>query len=207
MAYSPSGSGTVDVQVRTPAGTSAANTRTRFTYSLTPAVESVAPAAGPAQGGTPVLVSGSGFVGATAVSFGATPARSFTINSDTELTAVAPAGSATVDVRVTTRHGTSTVSPFDTYFFSPAPVVTGVSPATGPASGGTSVVISGQNLTPSQLFAYAVRFGSVSATFFAQRPDGTILATSPPGAGKVDVTVTTAGGTSAPNPADAFTYT
>jgi len=83
------------------------------------------------------------------------------------------------------------------------PQVSGVFPPTGLTTGGTSVTISGTDLTG----VTAVHFGTVSAGF-AFVNDGTVTASSPPqSAGSVDVTVTTPAGTSAPNPADQFTYT
>ncbi|WP_217999321.1 IPT/TIG domain-containing protein [Nocardia exalbida] len=45
--------------------------------------------------------------GATAVSFGATPATSFTVDSPTQITAVTPTGTGTAQVTVTTAGGTS----------------------------------------------------------------------------------------------------
>ncbi len=53
--------------------------------------------------------------------------------------------------------------------------------------------------------ASAVEFGSNAATITADSATS-ITATSPAGTGTVDVTVTTAGGTSATSPADEFTY-
>ena len=82
-----------------------------------------------------------------------------------------------------------------------APTVTGVSPASGPAAGGTTVKITGTNLSS----VTAVKFGTKLAHFVAVS-DTEVDADSPPGAGTVDVTVTTAGGTSATAATDAFTY-
>lgn len=73
-----------------------------------PSVSLVTPSCGPIAGGTTVAIAGSGFTGATAVDFGPTAATSYTVNSDTSVTAISPAGSAgTVDVTVTTGGGTS----------------------------------------------------------------------------------------------------
>src|SRR5256885_10955298 len=63
------------------------------------------PIAGPTAGGTPVILTGSGFTSATpsgAVQFGSTAAN-YTVNSDTQITAIAPPGAAgTVDITVST---------------------------------------------------------------------------------------------------------
>ncbi len=94
-ATSPSGSGTVDVTVTTPNGTSAANPPgDQFTYAApaAPTVTGVSPSSGPTAGGTGVTITGTGFTGATAVDFGANAATSYTVVSDTEITATSPAG-------------------------------------------------------------------------------------------------------------------
>jgi hypothetical protein len=83
------------------------------------------------------------------------------------------------------------------------PSVTKISPKTGPASGGTSVKITGTNFTS----VTAVHFGSVNATSFIVNSATSITAIAPAGAvGVVDVTVTTTGGTSAISSADHFKY-
>ncbi|MBF5002602.1 IPT/TIG domain-containing protein, partial [Nocardia sp. BSTN01] len=102
----PAGSaGTVSVTVTTVGGTSNA---VSYTYVAVPTLTTVAPNAGPVTGGTTVVLTGTNLTGATAVSFGGTPASSFSVDSATQITAVAPAGSAgTVSVTVTTVGGTS----------------------------------------------------------------------------------------------------
>jgi FG-GAP repeat/IPT/TIG domain len=65
-----------------------------------PSVSSVSPASGTRAGGTPVTLSGTGFTGASAVSFGPTSVSSFKVNSDTSISAVAPPGIGSVDVTV-----------------------------------------------------------------------------------------------------------
>lgn len=89
-----------------------------------PVVASVAPNSGPTAGGTTIVVTGTTFTGATAVSFGATPAASFTVNSATQITATTPARAAgIVDVTVTTPNGTSATSANDRFTFSPPPTI------------------------------------------------------------------------------------
>ncbi|HVK22803.1 MAG TPA: IPT/TIG domain-containing protein, partial [Actinokineospora sp.] len=63
-------------------------------------VGSLSPTSGPGMGGTVVLVSGTGFGDVTEVWFGGKPSDSVTVRSDTELTAVAPSGTGTVDVTI-----------------------------------------------------------------------------------------------------------
>jgi hypothetical protein len=197
-AVSPAGTGTVDVTVVTTGGTSVKSVADQFSYA--PVVTGINPANGPDAGGTQVTITGVNFTSATAVYFGATAAASFHFDSDTQITAVSPAGTRTVDVTVVTTGGTSVKSVADQ--FSYAPVVTGISPALGPATGGTQVTITGAGFTG----ATAVNFGNTPATSFSVVSDNQITATSPAGAGTVDVTVVTAGGTSATSSADEFIY-
>ena len=90
-----------------------------FTYSASapPAVTSISPASGPAAGGTVVTVTGTSLSAATGVTFGGTPATSFSCTA-TSCTATAPAEAAgTVDVTVTTAGGTSATSGADHYAY------------------------------------------------------------------------------------------
>src|SRR5262249_45887576 len=96
-------------------------------------------------------ITGSNFTGATAVSFGSSAATSFTVNSSTQITAVAPAGSAgTVNITVTTANGTSAVSPSDRFSYVAAPTIS-TQPAsvtvTAGQSASFSVVASGTSLS------------------------------------------------------------
>ena len=82
----------------------------------------------------------------------------------------------------------------------PVPVVTQIAPAGGPAIGGTAVTITGSGLSGG-----TVTFGG-TASASASCASTSCTAISPAGTGTVDVTVTTAGGTSAASPADQFGY-
>jgi hypothetical protein len=203
----PGPAGAWDVQVSNPAGTSNPATADRFTYNQasTPTVTAVSPSSGSTAGGTTVTLTGSAFTGATAVTFGTTPAVSFTVNSDTSITAVAPAqAAATVDITVTTFAGTSATGTADhfTYNAAAGPVVSGVSPTSGTTAGTTLVRITGSGFTS----ATAVNFGSVGSSFVVES-DTEVLATAPAqAAATVDITVTTPSGTSSTGSADRFTY-
>jgi hypothetical protein len=130
-ATSPSGSGTVDVKVTTSGGTSATGAADGFTYIAMPAVTGLAPATGPTAGGTIVTIAGANLSGATAVKFGGTAAVWFNVMSTTSITAKAPAGSGTVDVRVTTTFGTSATSAADQFTYAAPAGRTFVSASTG----------------------------------------------------------------------------
>jgi hypothetical protein len=205
IAVSPAGTGMVDVTVSTPSGTSATKLADQFTYVPPPTVTGVSPSSGPRAGGTSVSVTGTNFTGATAVKFGSAKAKSFTVNSESSITAVSAAGTVgTVDLTVTTPGGTSATGAADQFSYLPPPTVTSVSPKEGPVAGGTEVTITGTNLSE----AMAVKFGSAIATIFTVNLDGSITAASPAGpAGMVNVTVTTPNnGISAISTADRFNF-
>jgi alpha-tubulin suppressor-like RCC1 family protein len=82
------------------------------------------------------------------------------------------------------------------------PLVTAVSPSRGPTAGGTSVTVKGIEFAGTT----SVMFGATSAVSFTVGSSTSISAISPPGAGTVDVTVTTPEGTSATGAGDQFTY-
>ena len=76
-----------------------------------PVVTGVSPSCGSAAGGGTVNINGRFFTEAYSVTFGGTKATSFTVTSDTSITAKAPAGPAStaVDIQVSTPGGSSNI--------------------------------------------------------------------------------------------------
>ena len=104
-----------------------------------PTITGISPTSGPTAGGTTVVITGTNLTGATAVSFGATSATGYTVNSDTQITATSPAGSAgTVDVTVTTTGGTSATSSSDQFTY--------IAPPSATTNAATSVTSTGATL-------------------------------------------------------------
>ncbi|HLJ95811.1 MAG TPA: IPT/TIG domain-containing protein, partial [Gemmataceae bacterium] len=202
--------GVVDVTVVTPSGTSITSAGDEFTYVARPApvVTGVGAATGFTPGGENVILVGSSFTGATAVSFGGVAPSFFHVDSDSQITVTGvPAHTAgVVDVTVTTPSGTSAISAADqyTYLTRPAPVVAGLGPPAGLTQGGYTTTIVGSSFTG----ATAVSFGGTVVSFFHVDSDTQISVFNTPAhsAGVVDVTVTTPSGTSALSAADQFTY-
>jgi sugar lactone lactonase YvrE len=117
-ATSPAASaGTVDVEVTTPGGTSAAGAGDKFTYGPPPNVTGIQPNFGPTGGGTKVTITGTHFLGATSVTFGATAASEFKVESETQISTTSPAGSGTVDIVVTAPTGPSATGQADTFAY------------------------------------------------------------------------------------------
>jgi beta-glucanase (GH16 family) len=195
------------VTVTTAGGTSAQVDADRFTYATPPVVTGIAPSSGPTTGGTTVVITGTGFTGATKVTFGSAGlATSFTVDSATQITAVAPPATTTGRrlVTVTTVGG---VSPYlEAARFGYTAAITSIAPSAGPTTGGTTVVITGTAFTG----ATKVTFGDAGpATSFTVDSATQITATSPSATtiGGRHITVTTIGGVSAETDADLFTYT
>jgi hypothetical protein len=194
--------GAVDVAVTTPGGTGTGTGL--YTYGAAgPTVTSISPTTGTTAGGTSVTITGTNLTGATVVTIGGVAATGLTVVNATTITATTPAHAAgAVDVAVTTPGGTGTGTGLYTYGAA-GPTVASVSPNRGPTTGGTSVTITGTNLTG----ATSVKFGSTTAVSFTVNSATQITTRSPAAAlGTVDVTVTTPAGTSTTSSGDQFTY-
>jgi hypothetical protein len=195
----PGGSGTAAVTVTTPGGTSQAVTQAQFSYL---AVTGVSPASG--QPPLSVTVFGTGFTGATAVTFGSNAGGGLLVApGGNQLTATLPPGSGTVDVKVSTPAGTSQANPADqftylaltsvnptlSYGFTPQLLVRGA----GFVAGSTTVVFTGLAGTG---------LPTLTATAVNVTDGGTLVATFPGGnltpVGTYVLTVRTPYGTSPP---------
>jgi hypothetical protein len=84
-----------------------------------PEITSVLPTQGPARGGNAVTIYGSGLSFPRSVTFGNVPASSYTVNSDTQITAIAPPQpiGTTVVVSVTTMGGDPSAFGNDQYAY------------------------------------------------------------------------------------------
>ena len=149
-----------------------------------PTISRIAPPSGPI--GATVTLSGSGFGGATSITFNGVSATTFNVTSATSMTAVVPATATTGNVIVTTGGGASngilfTVVP-------PAPTIASLMPSTGAV--GTYVTLTGTNLTG----ATSLTLNGVVITNFTVVNGTTITFFVPAGSTTGSVVVTTAGG-------------
>lgn len=104
-ATAPPGTGSTQITVTTPGGSS---NPVAFAYIAAPVLTGLVPDSGPTSAGTVVTLIGANLTTATKVTFG-TQSTAFTVVSDTQITATAPAGATgPVTVSVTTAGGTST---------------------------------------------------------------------------------------------------
>lgn len=126
-----------DVSVTTPVGTAKL---AGFVFKAPPVITSFTPTATGAL--NQVTITGTGFTGITAVSFGGVAAQSFTVNSPTSITAIV--GSAVSgEVSLTSANGIAYLQGFT---FVGKPVIT-ANGATTFASGGQVVLSTGANLS------------------------------------------------------------
>ncbi|HEY4842101.1 MAG TPA: choice-of-anchor tandem repeat GloVer-containing protein [Terriglobales bacterium] len=103
LATVPTGALTGDVTVTT--GSTVLSTVS--SYSITPTLKSFEPPSGPV--GTEVTITGTGLTQATKVTFDNVSAT-FTVNSDSQITATVPTAAATGKIKVTTKGGSATSS-------------------------------------------------------------------------------------------------
>jgi hypothetical protein len=107
-----------------------------FTVPVAPSVTSFTPTSG--STGAVVTIAGTKLTGATAVSFGGTPASSFTVNSEYQISATIGAG-ATGTVSVTTPSGTGSLAGFS--YLQPQTITFGALSAV--TYGATTTILSG----------------------------------------------------------------
>jgi hypothetical protein len=147
----------------------------------------------PASGvvGTSVTITGTGFADssvATGVAFNGTAATSFTVMSDSQITATVPVGATTGPISVTDGEGTGASATDFVVTPSPLPTIALFSPLQAPA--GATVTITGTGYTG----ATSVKFHGRAASFVVNS-DIEIVATVPIGATSGPIAVTTPGGT------------
>ncbi|GAB2472667.1 IPT/TIG domain-containing protein [Jatrophihabitans fulvus] len=105
--------GSVDVRVKTAAGTSAIGRRDRVQYVARPFVTSLSPATGSFRGGQTITVRGRNFTRVTAVDFGTKRSPAVTVRSSSTLLARVPSGNAGAkSVRVVNAAGASAPKAF-----------------------------------------------------------------------------------------------
>lgn len=177
----PAGAATGRITVTTPAGTATGSDV--FTITTAPVISGFSPSSGGV--GSAVIITGANLAAVTSVSFNGI-AAGFVVNGANQITATVPAGSTSGPLQVVSSLGTTTSGAAFTVV--PAPVISGLSPASGAA--GTKVTITGNNFTG----ATGVRFNGVNAATFSVDSASQLTATAPFGFTTGSIDVETPGG-------------
>jgi hypothetical protein len=166
-----------------------------------PTVTSITPNFGPIAGGTVVTIAGTNFDPAATVSIGGVAAvvSSATPSSITATTGARTAAGA-ASVVVTNPSGAAATLTNGFTYRGPAPTVASLSPNSGPSTGGTSVIIAGNNFSGS-----SVTFGGTAGTVTARSATSLTVTAPAHAAGLVSVVVTNSDGQSA-TLANSYTY-
>ncbi|UGS38856.1 IPT/TIG domain-containing protein [Capillimicrobium parvum] len=151
----PASATTGRVTVSNPTGAvGTATSAASFTVTAPPVPKITTLSPGSGLTGAQVTITGSGFTGATAVSFNGLAAGTFTAASDTKVTATVPNGATTGKVRVVAPGGTATSATDFTVRLS----ITSFSPGRGPQN--ATVTVNGVGFDASS----RVRFNGAAAT-------------------------------------------
>jgi len=178
--HAPSGVTSGPITVKGPQGTFT----TTSNFFVPPVITGFSPFLG--RSATNVIVTGTNFLGTTAVLFGSTAATDFTVLSNNAVRVGVPAGAQTGTLLLMAPGG----SALTTSNFVVQPTIFGFTPGFGPV--GTSVTITGANLnagTPS------VKFGGMPAATPTGITFSQLAAIVPAGATSGPVTLTTTDGT------------
>ena len=139
---------------------------------LAPTLSTFSPALGPAL--TTVTLTGLNFAGVSSVAFNGVPA-SFSVDSESQITATLPFGAGTGPITVTTANGVAVSASHFTVIALPPPSVLRYSPTSGPV--GATVTVTGSNMTSIS----SVTFNGIAASF-TSGSSTQIIATVPAGA-------------------------
>lgn len=172
----PNGAGTGLIRISNRTGTNVS--ASPFVVSTAPVIEEFTPLAGPP--GTPVVLNGQNFLGATAVRFGGVSAAAFSVTAASQLHATVPAGASNGVISVTTPGGTGQ-SPF-AFLATTAPLIVDFNPPFGLV--GSTVAINGINFAQ----ITGVKINGVNASFSVTAPTQ-VNAIVPPNATSGPITV------------------
>ena len=175
----PVGATTGTVHVTTPDGTATS----AQVFTVLPTLTGMSPTSGPV--GADVTITGTHLAGTTKVKFGGIPAVTFTVDSNTQVTAQVPPSAVTGVVVVTTPDGDATSSGA----FTVTPTITSFSPKSGKV--GDSVTITGTTL----LGTSSVSFNGVAASSFVVNSRTQVVAVVAAGTTTGTISLTTPDGT------------
>ena len=152
-----------------------------------PTITTINPDNGPVSGGTPITITGTGFVQGPEILIGGVTVTAITVVSVTQITAVTPASgtSGSKVVKITNPDGQYITGAF---IYNPLPTISLVSPNNGRFTGGNAVTITGTSFVSGT----TVKIDNVAATDMAFISAAELHVTAPAGSstGAKDVKVT-----------------
>jgi len=178
----PGMAGTKSVSVTNPDGQETVE-KDGFRYNPAPRISSVSPNAGPLEGGTPITITGTGFIYRPNVLIGGAEASvKMGIGSSTRITAETPPSDAGVkDVIVVNPDGQRATMK-DVFTYNDAPVITRVTPDNGRLAGGTRITIQGGGFQPGAEVRISINQGAYRAASSVEVMSSSIItALTPPG--------------------------
>ena len=180
--------GLVDVRVVNPDTEQQSVLESAYLYYNPVQVVEIEPVEGDVQGGTPVTISGTGFVDGSKVLIGSRAAIGVNVLNDTTILAVTPIGAAgPTSVHVSNPQGVGSLK--NGYFYYEEPSIDAITPALGPLTGGNPVALDGAGFMGNE----SVQFGSTFASVLSKQGFGELVIEAPKAdvAGPVDVEVAT----------------
>jgi len=125
----------------------------RGTEVRSPVINNVDPPAGSPAGGTIVTITGSNFDDSTSIKFGGLNAMRNRQGSDTIIAIAPPHSAGAVDIEVSNGKRTARLAKGFRYELD-SPMITKVDPESGPAAGGTKILIQGKNFQPGAIIRW-----------------------------------------------------
>jgi hypothetical protein len=190
----------VDVRISNLNGEDVKAGAFRFDASAAPTVTSISPVSGPAAGGGTITFTGTGFqangAGLNTITFAGVAATNVVVLGDTSLTCKVPAGAAgtQADVRLSNANGAELLPAG--YRYHALPVITSLTPSSGPPGGGTLVTVRGSGFLDDAAGDVVVKFADRLANAVGVFEDGRLTCRAPagPAGTSVTITLTTANG-------------
>ncbi len=176
--------GPKSVRVTNPDGQEAVK-EDGFSYNLPPRIFSLSPNAGPLEGGTPITITGTGFIVSpyppVSVLIGDAEASIGRV-LPTQITAVTPISDAGVKDVVVVNPDGQRATLRGAFTYNTAPVITRVTPDNGRLAGGTRITIQGGGFQPGAEVRISINQGAYRAASSVEVMSSSIItALTPPG--------------------------
>jgi len=158
-------------------------------------VDSVSPALGARQGGTPITIKGTNFTEDTVVMLADAPVQNLVFVDSETLTGTTPAAPGGTRAGILVQNANGMAFMLAVFFYIPPPTIENISPDTGSPGGGITVMISGKGFANYDAGPNTVTIGGLPATDVVTMSDTMLTCVNPTGLGPAIVTLTNNNGT------------